>query len=189
MIWLATDACWVRGVDGRAGAFDETRLALTLRRAAALAGHADWWLAEAVAGAVRAAVRELCPHHTINTHELAGVVVEILRLVGYADVAEAYGRRRQYAEIRLDELVATAGGAHELGFFRELDAALQVAGDRELAVVAVRGLRSCVMRLHDARRWTDRCRRQAEEIVAHVRRRVEQSRPEGAGALRLTVAE
>jgi hypothetical protein len=56
-------------------------------------------------------------------------------------------------------------------------------------VMAVRGLRSCVMRLHGARHWSNRCRRQAEEIVSHVRRRVEQSRPEGASALRLTVAE
>lgn len=185
MILLHQDTGWVRGVDGRATAFDGLRLAAALRRAAQHVGQPDWWPAESVAEAVRRAVLELCPQRTISTTELARVVGEILQMLGYHEIAHAYRQRRQYAEIQLDQLIAPL----ELEFFHRLDRALQIVADTELQHVELRGLRGCVMQLRGARHWGGQCRRQADEIVNHVRHRVAQQRPVQAEALRLTVLE
>jgi hypothetical protein len=185
MILLHQDTGWVRDQAGRASAFDSVRLTASLRRAAQHIGLADWWQAEPVAEAVRRAVLELCPQRTIGMDELTRVIVEILQMLGYNEVAQAYRQRRQYAAIQLDQLDAQL----ELGFFHRLDSALQIVADTELQYVELRGLRGCVMQLRGARHWGGQCRRQADEIVNHVRQRVAQQRPVRAEALRLTVME
>jgi hypothetical protein len=53
----------------------------------------------------------------------------------------------------------------------------------------VNGLRACVMQLRGGRRWSEGCRRLAEEIVAHVRERVARVRPPQAACLQLAVVE
>ena len=189
MIQLRENICWVRAADGRALPFDGARLVRSIRRAAITAGHADWWPGEAIGEAVFLAIQEYFPRQTIAAAELAGVVIQMLTMVGFADIARAYQRRHQYTEIRLDQMTAVASAATELGFFQQLDAALQVAARAELASVYVRGLRSCVMQLRGARRWSVSCRRLAEDIVSHVRDRVARTRPPAAGALRLAVVE
>ena len=189
MIQRCEDICWVQAADGRSVPFDGARLVRSIRRAAETAGHADWWPGDAVGEAVFRAIHEYFPRQTIATTELAGVVVKMLTMVGFADIASAYQRRAQYAEIRLDQMTAPASAVTELGFFQQLDAALRVTARAELASVHVRGLRSCVMQLRGARHWTEGCRRLAEEIVRHVRDRVARTRPPAAGALRLAVVE
>lgn len=187
MIQLRDDICWVQADDGRATPFDGARLAVSIQRAAAAAGQFDWWPAEAVVDAVWQATRECCPQQTIAVEELARVVVRMLTMIGFPEVAQAYQRRRQYTEIRLDQMTAEASTASELTFYHQLDAALRVAGDDELALVQVRGLRACVMRLRGAQYWSENCRRLAEEILGHLRERVARLRRPAAGELRVTV--
>ena len=192
MIQCCEDICWVRAADGRSVPFDGARLVRSIRRAAETAGHADWWPGDAVGEAVFLAIQEYFPRQTIGAAELAVVVVKMLTMVGFADIASAYQRRSQYAEIRLDQMTAPASAASaatELGFFQQLDAALRVTARTELASVYVCGLRSCVMQLRGARHWTESCQRLAEDIVSHVRDRVARTRPKAAGALRLAVVE
>lgn len=189
MILLCEDIGWVRSADGRSRPFDGQRLAASLHRAAAVAGHHDWFLADAVATAVHEFVCRQCKGQAIGAGELAGMVVGVLGVLGYADIATAYERRRQQAEIRLDQMTTEAGAVSELDFFVRLDQALRAATDEQLAVMKVHGLRACVMRLRGARHWGDGCRRLAEDIVRHVRDRVAQVRPGQAGELRLAVVE
>jgi len=186
MIQLRDNIGWVQAGDGRAAPFDVERLSASVMRAATLAGHGDWWLAEAVAMALQEFVVGHCARQTLPAETLADLVKGVLGSLGYADIAKAYGRRRQHAEVHLDQITNTVS---ELEFFQRLDAALRVAGDDELASVRVRGLRSCVMRLRGAQYWSAGCRRMAEEILCHVRERVARARRREAGELRLAVIE
>ena len=189
MILLREDIGWVRTVEGDLRPFDESRLAESVQHAAAAVGHRDWWLADSVAAAIRLYLVESASDRTIGLDELAGLVFDVLGMLGYAEIAQAYIRRNERAEIRLDDLAEQSGGGFELQFFHQLDAALQAASDEALAVVQVRGLRSCVMRMCGAHRWGAHCKRFAEDIVGYVRERVARMRPEHAAALRLAVVE
>jgi hypothetical protein len=183
MILLSDNVAWVKMKDGVCVSLDTVRLSDSILRAATLAGHGDWWLAEAVAEAVREFVCVQCDRRTVPVGELSDLVAGVLGSLGYTLIAEAYRRRCEYVEIRLDCIT----GASELEFFCRLDSALRVADKSELALVEVRGLRSCVMRLRGARHWSNGCRLLAQEIVGHVRERVAQVRPRNATELRLTV--
>jgi len=189
MILPCQDTGWVRGADGRARPFEELRLAASIHRAATAVGCQDWTLAEAVAIAVREFICRECESQMIDEVELVNVVTGVLGVLGYTEIAAAYQRRHRQAEIRLDQMTTEAGTVSELNFFAHLDGALRAARDEQLEVMTLWGLRTCVMRLRGAKRWNDACRRLAEEIVRHVRGRVSQVRPGGAGALRLAVVE
>ena len=189
MILAREDIGWVESDDGILTPFDECRLVLSVQRAAAQAGHQEWWPAESIAAAIRLFLIESSEDRTILLGELASLIVEVLEMLGYAEIAQAYISRDQRTEIRLDELAAQSSAGFELQFFHQLDAALQAAADEGLSLVHVRGLRACVMRLRGAHRWGTSCRRFAEDIVDYVRERVSQKRPESAVALRLAVVE
>jgi len=189
MILLCESVAWVQSADGRATPFDEARLCASLARAALLAGHREWWFGDAVAVAVREFICAQCDRQTVPAETLASLVEGVLRALGFPDIAEAYHRRRQCAEVRLDQIANDHAMLSELEFFHRLDAELRVAGDDELALVRVRGLRMCVMRLRGAQYWSANCRRLADEILGHVRERVARTRRCGAAELRLTVVE
>jgi len=184
MILRCDNLAWVRSDDGRTSPFDAARLAASLLRAAARAGHGDWWLAESVALAMQEFIIAHCPQQTLPAALLSELLEDVLTALGYPDIARAYAQRRRCAELRLDQMT---GPLSELEFFQRLDAALQVALDSQLASVRLRGLRSCVMRLRGAHYWSASCRRLAEEILCHVRERVARARPRHAGELQLMV--
>lgn len=187
MILLSDNAAWVEMKDGSRVSFDAAQLTGSIMRAAMLAGHGDWWLAEAVAEAVREFVCAQTEARTVPVGELSDLVAGVLGALGYTAIAEAYRRRCEYLEIRLDHMTGQQSGASELEFFCRLDSALRMADNNELALLEVRGLRLCVMRLRGARHWSHGCRQLAQEIVSHVRQRVVQVRPRTATELRLMV--
>jgi hypothetical protein len=189
MIQLRHDIAWVKADDGQLTPFDEERLAGSVRRAADLVGTDEHCLAESVAAAIRLFAVECVREQTISAQEVGEIVSEVLTMLGYAEIAQAYARRGERREIRLDAMASHVQHEFELGFYRELDAALQAAKDEDLSVVRVCGLRACVMRLRGAHRWGAGCRLLAEEIITHVRSRVSGLRPEGAEPLRMAVLE
>jgi hypothetical protein len=187
MILPRDDIAWVRAEDGQLTAFDERRLAESIQRAAELVGHRGWWPAESIAAAIHMYAAECMKARAIPASEVARVVAEVLAMLGYAEIAQAYARRGERKEIRLDEMVAQSSGGFELGFFRQLDTALRAVADEELSIVRLCGLRACVMQLRGAHRWGASCRQLAEEIVGYVRARASNIRPDHAAALRLAV--
>jgi hypothetical protein len=189
MILPREDIAWVRTEDDHIVPFDGERLADSIQRAAAQVGHSDPLLAESVASAVQLFVCEASSKRTLAAREMAGLVVSVLTMLGFAEVAQAYRLHECGARIRLDEMAAQAGTSLELDFFRQLDAALGAAADGHTSRLEVGGLRACVMRLRGAQRWCASCRTLAEEIVNHVRSRVARMRPPHATMLRLAVVE
>jgi hypothetical protein len=186
MIMLCESIGWVQAADGRAMPFDAARLDASILRAASQAGYEDWWLAESVTQAVHEFVCAHCDRQTVSAVALTELVEGVLGALGYKDIAEAHRQRQRCAEVRLDQMTETIS---ELEFFHRLDTALQVVGNDELALVQVRGLRTCVMRLRGAHYWSAGCRRMAEEILGHLRERVARTRQCGVGSLRLAVVE
>jgi hypothetical protein len=185
MIQLREDLAWVSADDGRLTPFDADRLIKSIEQACEFAGHADRLLAESVAAAVEHYALECESDHTIAAAEISRIVLAVLRALACEDIAHAYARRREWTEIRLDQI-----SGFELEFYRQLDEALRAAsGAEETARMQLRGLRACVMRLRHARRWGTSCRALADEIVEFVRARVARSRPASAGALRMEVLE
>ncbi|HUK81639.1 MAG TPA: ATP cone domain-containing protein [Verrucomicrobiae bacterium] len=189
MILERQDLAWVESTDGRRTPFDVARLIASIQTAASRVGHDGEWLAQSVAGAIHLYARDCTSEQTVETSEIEDVVASVLHMLGYDDIERAYLQRRQLGEIRLDQLVAQSGPGFELNFFQRLDDALRSAEDEELALLRVRGLRSCVMRLRGAQRWGASCRALAEDIVEHVRFRVARARPQRAAELRLAVLD
>jgi hypothetical protein len=184
MIQLREDIAWVRADDGRLTPFDADRLADSIALACEFTGHTDRLLAESVAAAVQHFTRDCETDHTIDADEIANLVVAVLTAL-CEDIAKAYARRREWREIRLDQIAG-----FELEFYRQLDTALRAASAaEETSMMHLRGLRACVMRLRGAQRWGESCRALADEIVEFVRTRVARTRPARAGALSLEVLE
>jgi hypothetical protein len=189
MILERQDLTWVESADGRRTPFDEARLIASIQTAANRIGHDSELLAESVAAAIHSYARDCTSDRTIEAGEIQDVVASVLHMLGYDEIERAYMRRRQLSEIRLDELVTQSGAGFELNFYHQLDHALLSAADEKLALLHVRGLRSCVMRLRGANRWGASCSALAEDIVEHVRYRVVRLRPPLAAALRLAVLD
>lgn len=173
MIQLREDIAWVRGDDDRLTPFDEARLTASIQQAFAAAGIAEHLLAESVASAIHLFTRDHCRQQTIAAREVAELIAAVLTMLDLPEIARAYEQRRQWTEIHLDRLSEQAD--FELGFYRRLAAELTAAFGEELALVQLRGLRACVMRLRGARRWGESCRVLAEEIVDFIRERVRQA--------------
>jgi hypothetical protein len=185
MIQLRQDIAWVRAEDGRLMPFDTDRLTKSIEQACEFVGHADRLLAESVAAAIHHYVGEQESDRTISASEISRIVLMVLSTLTRDCIARAYARRREWTEIRLDEL-----GGFELDFYRQLDEALRTASvTDETSMMQLRGLRACVMRLCGAQRWGESCRALADEIVDFVRVRVLRTRPSSAGALRMEVLE
>jgi hypothetical protein len=168
MIQIRDDIAWIRRADGRLTTLDADRLTGELTEAAAVAGVADWWLAEAVAAAVQRFVCDEITDRVVDAAELHQLVAVVLLALGHTAVAASYAHRHLRAEIRLDELATRSGCGFELAFFRQLDAALTGVN----GFVQIHGLRSCVMQLRGARHWSAGCRQLADEIVGYVRQRL-----------------
>ena len=182
MIQPREDIAWVRAKDGRLTPFDADRLARSIQLACEFAGHSDDLLAESVASAVHGFT---CECDALAAAEIAQIVHDVLTMLTCSDVARAYARRGEWLEIQLDEIAG-----FELEFYRRLDTTLRTASSKEeMAVMHLRGLRACVMRLRGTRRWGDSCRLLADEIVDFVRGRVARTRTETAAMLRLEVLE
>jgi hypothetical protein len=180
---------WVRFDDGHLTPFDEHRLAVSIHNVAERMGHADWWLAESIAAAVHVYATKCRKDGVIPSSEISEIVASVLSMLGFENLSAAYAGQDRRMSIHLGDLAARVEAAFELEFFRQLDRALRVAANRQLAVLQVDGLRACVLHLRGAQRWTAGCRRFAEEIVAYVRERVAQVRPARATGLRLAVVE
>jgi len=189
VICAIDDIAWVRFDDGHLAPFDERRLAFSIHRVAERLGHADWWLAESIAAAVHVYASRCRKNAVILSREISEIVASVLSMLGFDEISTAYAKDERRTAIHLSELAAADGAAFELEFFRQLDRALSVAANRQLAVLQLDGLRACVMQLRGAQRWTAGCRKFAEDIVEYVRERVTRLRPSRAAGLRLAVVE
>jgi len=166
MIALAADCLVFRLASGESVPLSAEMISVEL------AGEgAKWFDAEFVrqaASAVFHYFKHDLERQTVTVGEFAGALQKVLR--GFRTPApEAGPSGPGVAEADLGRLARESGECLELFFFPRLREELRHQMRQAPAVVRFRGLRSCVMQLAGARRWTPRCRTLGEQIVAYLR--------------------
>ena len=132
---------------------------------------AEWFDSEFVhhaANAVFHYFKQALGRQTVTVGEFAGALEKVLR--GFSTAAAAASPSETgVAESDLSRLARESGEGCELFFFPRLRAELRRKMQQAPRVLRFRGLRSCVMQLAGARRWTHRCQTLEEQVVAYLR--------------------
>ncbi|HXC34621.1 MAG TPA: hypothetical protein VNV43_02030 [Candidatus Acidoferrales bacterium] len=104
---------------------------------------------------------------TVTVGEFAGALERVLRNLGLTLYPD--GREREILESDLSMLARESGVNLELLFFPRLRDELRFQLRQSPRLLRFRGLRGCVKRLTQARRWSARCEALQEQIVEYLR--------------------
>jgi len=107
---------------------------------------------------------------SVTVSEFSRALEQVLARLGYT--IHAGGPECPVAEpdtADLGQLLREVGDSRELLFFPRLRDELRIKLRRSPRVVRFRGLRGCVKQLAGARRWSSRCERLQDQIVAYLR--------------------
>jgi hypothetical protein len=105
---------------------------------------------------------------TVTVGEFAGALERVLRNLGLT----LYAGRNSEPEVLesdLSLLARESGVSLELFFFPRLRSELRFQLKQSPRMLRFRGLRGCVKRLTQARRWSARCEKLQEQIVEYLR--------------------
>lgn len=103
---------------------------------------------------------------TVTVGEFAGALERVLRNLGLTLYS---GKPREVVESDLSLLARESGVSLELFFFQRLRDELRFQLRQSPRVLRFHGLRGCVKRLTQARRWSARCEQLQEQIVEYLR--------------------
>jgi hypothetical protein len=104
---------------------------------------------------------------TVTVGEFASALERVLRNLGLTLYSGE--REREILESDLNLLARESGVSLELFFFPRLRDELRFQLRQSPRVLRFRGLRGCVKRLTQARRWSARCDQLREQIVEYLR--------------------
>jgi hypothetical protein len=165
MIALASDCLVFRLASGESVPLSPEMISVELT------GKAPAWVdAEFVrhaAGAVFHYFKGALGRQAVTMGEFADALEKVLR--GFTTAAAAAPSGTGVAESDLSRLARESGEGRELFFFPQLRAELRGKLRQAPRLLRFRGLRSCVMQLAGARRWTRTCRALEEQVVAYLR--------------------
>lgn len=105
----------------------------------------------------------------VTVGEFAGALERVLRNLGLTLYPGGSKEDRDVLESDLCMLVREDGVSLELFFFPRLRDELRFQLSQSPRMLRFRGLRGCVKRLTQARRWSARCERLQEQIVEFLR--------------------
>jgi hypothetical protein len=146
-----------------------------LRRAAEKSGYDSWWLAEHVTASVMCYLGITYQKNVITTKQLRDVVLSVLQVIGYAEVALHFQTLDLPFELSLSELAQEAGPGYELAFFRLLKERIQPALSNQASNLDFYGLQSCVRHLQSAKTWSRSCSELRSEIVEFLRAQLQRA--------------
>ena len=107
---------------------------------------------------------------TVTVGEFSLALEKVLHHLGYTIHAHEAGERPGHIRgTDLTRLLRGTGGSLELFFFPRLRDELRVQLRQSPRVVRFRGLRGCVKQIAGARRWSSRCEKLQDQIVAFLR--------------------
>lgn len=104
---------------------------------------------------------------SVTLGEFAEALEKVLQGFNPSDIPTDAENR--VLEADLQKLAADSGEAFELTFFPRLRDELRAGLQQSPQMLRFRGLRSCVMHLTGARRWSARCESLREQIVEFLR--------------------
>lgn len=169
MIALADGLPLIKLDDGRVVTFRRDWIVRALAKAAFKAGYQKWWLAEHVTETVASYLASHFEANAISVPQLSRLVMDVLQVIGYADISPFFAPGIPGERLNLVDLVREAGSGYELAFFNRLGDRLQSligAGTTDVDMV---GLASCVKQLRARKTWSRGCDALQEEIVSFVR--------------------
>ena len=168
MIALANDCLLFQLADGQSVPFSAEMLSIELEQ-----GTEQWFDPEFVRHAATAVFhyfRQELGRQTVTVGEFAGALEKVLRGFKQGRTGTVpVGTERSVLESDLGRLARESGEGCELFFFPRLRDELREQLQRGPRLVRFHGLRGCVKQLVGTRRWTVRCRRLEEQIVAYLR--------------------
>jgi hypothetical protein len=166
MIALASDCLVFHLANGESVPLSAEMISIEL-----MGDTAEWFDAEFVRHAANAVFhyfKQDLERQAVTVGEFAGALEKVLR--GFRPPSPAPGPATPgVAESDLGVLARESGEGRELFFFPRLREELRHKMRQSPRVVRFRGLRSCVMQLAGARRWTARCQTLEEQVVAYLR--------------------
>lgn len=148
-------------------------LCFCLCRAADKAGYSHWWLAEHVAASVMCYLATTYENNVITSTKLRDIVLSVLQVIGYAEVALCLDALHPPFELSLSALAKEAGPGYELAFFRLLKERIQPALSDRASNLDIYGLQSCVRHLQAVKTWSRSCSQLRNEIVDFLRAQLE----------------
>jgi hypothetical protein len=148
-------------------------LCFCLCRAADKAGYSHWWLAEHVAASVMCYLETTYENNVITLAQLRDIVLSVLQVIGYAEVALCLDALHPSFEISLSALAKEAGPGYELAFFQLLKERIQPALSDRASNLDIYGLQSCVRHLQAVKTWSRSCSQLRNEIVDFLRAQLE----------------
>ena len=166
MIALASDCLLFQLASGESVPLSAEMISIEL-----MGDAAQWFDSEFVhhaANAVFHYFKQDLGRQAVTAGEFAGALEKVLR--GFKPPSPGPDPSAPgVAESDLSRLARESGEGRELFFFPRLREELRHKMRQTQRVVRFRGLRSCVMQLAGARRWTARCQNLEEQIVAFLR--------------------
>ncbi len=165
MIALASDCLLFQLASGESVPLSAEMISIEL-----MGDTAAWFDPEFVhhaANAVFHYFKEDLGRQAVTVGEFAGALEKVLR--GFRPAATGRLSAAGVVESDLCRLARESGEGCELFFFPRLRAELRHKMEQAPRVLRFRGLRSCVMQLAGARRWTLRCQSLEEQIVGYLR--------------------
>ena len=166
MIALASDCLLFQLASGESVPLSAEMVSIEL-----MGDTAQWFDPEFVQHAANAVFhyfKQVLDRRTVTVGEFAGALEKVLR--GFRPAAaEASPSASGVVESDLCRLARESGEGRELFFFPRLRAELRHKMQQAPRVLRFSGLRSCVMQLAGARRWTHRCQTIEEQLVAYLR--------------------
>ena len=148
-------------------------LCFCLCRAADKAGYSHWWLAEHVAASVMCYLSTTYENNVITLAQLRDIVLSVLQVIGYAEVALCLDTLHPPFELSLSALAKEAGPGYELAFFQLLKERIQPALSDRASNLDIYGLQSCVRHLQAVKTWSRSCSQLRNEIVDFLRAQLE----------------
>ena len=169
MIAIRDNFPLVRFQDGSVMNYDSVWLSSAVVRAAETAGYKKWWLTSHVTESVSSFLQQEFDENIVTISRLEKAVRSVLKVIGYADVAECFQTLPPPVRVSLFDLAKRSGTGYELVFFgllRERLAEILVSPAQQ---VEFSGLHAGVKQLKNAKHWNRECSRLTEEIVVFIR--------------------
>ena len=127
-------------------------------------------LLQNAAAAVLHYFKEELGRSTVSMSEFSQALEHILRTFGLmVKLPDTTQKNPRISDLDLRKLAFESGKGFELVFFPRLRDELRKSLQESPGVVRFQGLRSCVKQLVGARRWSPRCERLSDQIVAFLR--------------------
>ncbi len=162
--------------DGTLATLEKSWLRHGITHAAHQAGYRKWWLADHIGAGVMEYFSQRVDERIVPLERIVEAVRAVLSATGYKDVAAHFCPPPMPVRIDLRHIAQSAGTGGELVFFSMLDTELASLSGRCTRHLRVEGLKEATKTLLGAHAWRRDCEKLSDEIVTHVRNRLNQYR-------------